>query len=145
CALAPMAAANVITNPRIEKRTARAIVAPPLFRRRQVLRGDATMTTWGGNPVRGDAISRLEKGASDSSPRSMAHRQAVENPQNFLARSNYCAAAAGQKRVARRSDSGHHGFGFNQAKGGDPMSSEIRARGSDFGYGVVLTRQPSAK
>ncbi len=75
----------------------------------------------------------------------MAEEQALENPQNLQTYSNYRAELMEPKRVARVIDSGHDGSGFNQAKGGDPMSSEIRAGGSDFGYEVVLTRQPSAK
>lgn len=34
---------------------------------------------------------------------------------------------------------------FNHSEGGDPMSNEIRACGSDFGCVVISTRQPSAR
>ena len=75
----------------------------------------------------------------------MEQQQAFENPSFSHTHSIIRAERVQQKRVARVMKSGHHDRGLNQAKGGDPMSSEIRAGGSDFGYEVISTRQPSAK
>ncbi len=75
----------------------------------------------------------------------MEQQQVFENPPFSQAHSNIRAGPVEQNRVASVVDSGHHDRGLNQAKGGDPMSSEIRAGGSDFGYEVISARQPSAK
>ena len=75
----------------------------------------------------------------------MLESQPSENPLFSHTCSNNRAGRKEQNGLARVVDSGHDDPGFNQAKGGDPMSSEIRAGGSDFGYEVILSRQPSAR
>ncbi len=75
----------------------------------------------------------------------MAEVQAFENPFNSHIRSNNRAVPVMQLLLVTAPDSGHHDHGFNHVEGGDPMSSEIRAGGSDFGYEVILTGQPSAR